>query len=74
MKTTDLHRPNTYHFQELLCLKNGSFHRKTTRKGEYAHYINGDFMSFVKELPADRIHSLPHKEAKPHLPACFTTY
>ena len=68
--TTTTHRPNTYHFQGLRCLCNGSFHRKTTRKGEYACYMNGDFIAFTQQLPADCIHHMTRLEAKPHLPAC----
>jgi hypothetical protein len=42
-------------------LKNASFYRDTVPLNnrvfafKYAHYMNGDFMGFVNELPKDRV-------------------
>ena len=64
------HKPNTYLALHLSGLRNGSFYRKTKRKGEYAHYMNGDFIRFTHELPAGLDVVMPYAEAKAHLPAC----
>jgi hypothetical protein len=39
-------------------LENGSFYRDAKpplKHGRYVQYMNGDFIDFVDELPADRI-------------------
>lgn len=64
------HKPNTYHARDLDSLRNGSFHRKTTRKGEYAQYMNGDFICFVKDFPENLSVHLTRREAVQYLPAC----
>ncbi|HEX7261259.1 MAG TPA: hypothetical protein VF258_05545 [Luteolibacter sp.] len=68
MKTAT-HRPNTYLARDTESLSNGSFFRKTTRKNEYAQYVNGDFLHFVTELPEGLSLTITRRDAVKHLPA-----
>jgi hypothetical protein len=61
---------NTYLATNEDALKNGSYFRVTGRKkfDRFAHYINGDFISFVNKLPNGLNLQLQRKEAKKLIP------
>jgi cation transport regulator ChaC len=53
-------------------MRNGSVYRITGKKKNFAaQYVNGDFIQFVSEVPADRTFVREKKEALKLLPACF---
>ena len=68
-------RAAVYYARDLACLRNGSLYKTSpygTRKEPYAHYIGGDFMGFVAEIPENwRAMNWSRKEAKSLLPQCL---
>lgn len=65
------YKNNIYFFRDLSALRNGSCYRATGRKRRpFAHYINGDFIDFVTEIPEGLIAS-PKKEIRHELPCCM---
>jgi hypothetical protein len=74
-KVSDLMKANTYLARSIDGIRNGSLFRVTGRKrrNRFAHYINGDFVGFVNELPAPAsdFKSWTRREAKRDLPRCM---
>lgn len=64
--------PNIFYARNMEALRNGSCFRSTGRKREaFAHYMNGDFMGFVHEIPDSHPIRKYKREIKDDLPACM---